>query len=77
MNQRTKVAITVVILSGAVAFFLFAPVVYWFSYGPGLAMQNPPHWDVYRSLGCATIGWGDVYSVQGLQLTCRAPPTPV
>jgi hypothetical protein len=77
MNQRTKVAITVVIVSGAVAFFLFAPVVYWFSYGPAFFMPNPPHWNMYGSLGCVTIGWGDIYSVQGLQLSCRSPPIPI
>jgi hypothetical protein len=75
MRRATKAIVGVVVI-GLVAFFFLAPIVYWFSFVPILPQQNPPHFDVYRSLGCVTIGWGDIYfgqGLQGLQLTCIQP----
>ncbi len=69
---RAAKAITVAVVIGLAAFF-FAPAIYWCSITPTFDTQNPSHWNVYRSLGCMTVGLGDTYSVQGLQLTCSPP----
>ncbi|MDG6905684.1 MAG: hypothetical protein JRN20_07870 [Nitrososphaerota archaeon] len=75
MNRRTKIVVGCLAIL-AVGFFLFAPVLYWFGYYPPLPYQNAPHYSVYRSLACATIGFGDTYTISGLHLTCNAPVIP-
>ncbi len=71
---------TVIVVVSLFAFFFFAPVAYWFSSGPGFYEQNPPHWNIYRSLSCVTLGVGVTYSQSpyygGLRLSCSAPPLP-
>jgi hypothetical protein len=54
--------------------FLFAPVAFWFTMraGPvGYESATP----VYRSLGCATIGYGDLYAPGwfGFSFGCEIP----
>ncbi|MCL5068621.1 MAG: hypothetical protein M1368_09765 [Thaumarchaeota archaeon] len=75
MSRRTKIIVTF-LAAAVVGFFLFAPVLYWFGYYPPLPFQNAPHYSVYRSLACTTIGLGDTYTPSGLHLTCNAPLIP-
>lgn len=54
--------------------FFLAPVVWWFNLGSPIAgerVSNP----VYRSLGCATLGYGDLYAPSwfGFSLGCEIP----
>jgi hypothetical protein len=74
MMRRTKAIVGLAVVV-AVTFFFFVPVFYWFTFGPGVwYTQSPPHWNVYGSLGCITLGWGDIWSSQnGLQLNCEVP----
>ena len=56
--------------------FFFAPVAFWFNErgGPAIVLEKvgPP---VYRSLGCTTIGYGDLYAPGwfGFSFGCNIP----
>lgn len=71
---RTTKAITIIVALGVLAFFLFAPVSFWFTEtaGPVGYTSSVP---VYRSFGCATIGYGDLYSPDwfGFSFGCSIP----
>ena len=76
MKRNAKVAIICVVLAIALAFFFFAPVIYWTNVTPpvppvyrtfGLVKTVP----IYRSLGCAVVGYGDLYSPGGVILNDR------
>jgi len=73
MKSRTKVVVVVVAVVIVMAFFL-APVAFWFDLraGPVGYTQTVP---VYRSLGCATVGLGDLYAPRwfGFSLGCDIP----
>jgi hypothetical protein len=73
MRRVTKVAIAAVVSVALIAFFFFAPVFYWFAFS---TVSFLPHQPVYRSLGCATVGFGDVYSpgYGGFIFGCALPP---
>jgi hypothetical protein len=70
MRRATKAAIvgTVVIFAGA--FFFLAPV----SYAGYLGQPAAPK-PVYQSLGCSTVGFGDLYAPNmfGLSFGCQIP----
>jgi hypothetical protein len=73
MRRPTKV-IAAVIATIMVVVFFFAPVVWWFNMGSpiaGVRMTTP----VYRSLGCATLGYGDLYAPGwfGFSFGCNIP----
>ena len=60
-----------------IAFFLFAPVIYWYNASPFVSGNFP----VYHSLGCATVGFGDTYASTWFntnsgffEFGCQAPP---
>jgi hypothetical protein len=88
MKRRTKIAVVCLAIAGGITLFLFAPVVYWFSlYGPLQASGQAHEYNVYRSLGCVTIGMGDTYgginvvsagqTIQSaFQLSCNRPIIP-
>jgi hypothetical protein len=67
----------IVVVLASLAFFL-APVNLWFNSGSRVAGQmfNIP---VYRSLGCATVGFGDLYSPNwfGFRFGCNLPFPPI
>jgi hypothetical protein len=74
MRRARKMAVACIIIVGILVFF-FAPIVFWFSTGP--EYQAYPHRSlnitpVYRSLGCVTVGYGDIYAPDwfGLVLGC-------
>ena len=90
MRRNRKLAlggvVGVAVFSGL---FLFAPVMYWNSYpdaffGSGGCTGTIPcmyqSHAIYRSLGCETLGIGDLYSsawgsgYQGLRLGCAFIP---
>lgn len=73
MRRVTK-AVTVVVVIGLVAFFFFAPVVHWYSLGSPIAGQTADI-PVYRSLGCAIVGLGDLYAPNwfGFSFGCNIP----
>ena len=62
MSQRTKIAITLVIVTAAIAFFLFAPVVYSPTtvYGP-LILSSYPTYPNWESASCAAFHLGFYY----------------
>jgi hypothetical protein len=88
MRRKTKVAAGGFVLAIVLVFF-FAPMLYWTSARPPIppAYFNTPGLalPVYRSLGCAILGYGVLYSpgsvtVGGLQypafgfsLGCNTP----
>jgi len=59
------------------AFFFLAPVVFWFNEYPPIVGQRTPAnaMPVYRSLGCATVGIGDLYAPSwfGFSFGCQPP----
>jgi len=58
----------------ALLVFLFAPIMFWYdATAPLIVNPNSPSLPVYRSLGCAAIGFGDLYSPHwfGLSLGCQ------
>ena len=76
MRRIVKIVLTSVIVLFFLAFF-FVPVTFWFYAGsPGAGV----HFPVYRSLGCATVGFGDLYAPNwfGLSIGCQIPvPMPI
>ena len=70
-GPRTFIVIMVAV---TVLAFLYAPVVFWFNLraGPVGSQFTTP---VYRSLGCATFGYGDLYAPGwfGFSLGCTIP----
>lgn len=76
-----RAAAGVVIVALVAAFFFCAPVAFWYNAGGGpiMAGHAPPYRPVYRSLGCAYLGFGDVYapSSGGLRLGCSGPIVPL
>jgi len=87
MKRNTKVAIGVIIIAVGLFSFFFVPAFYWFSVGTAYATPNPVFQPFYRSLGCMTVGFGDMYSTyfayadlpnwSGVQFGCSIPPLPV
>jgi sterol desaturase/sphingolipid hydroxylase (fatty acid hydroxylase superfamily) len=78
MRRITKAVIVVVVI-GLVGFFFFAPVIYWYSLGSPVARQTADI-PLYRSLGCATMGFGDLYAPNwfGFSFGCNIPvPLPL
>ncbi|MGD0319580.1 MAG: hypothetical protein ABSB56_07790 [Nitrososphaerales archaeon] len=61
MRRITKV-IAVIVVVGLFAFFFFAPVFLWGSVLVGHPATGDYVFKVYRSLGCATVGFGVLYS---------------
>ncbi|MDV3278355.1 MAG: hypothetical protein LYZ69_07805 [Nitrososphaerales archaeon] len=82
MRRMRKVAAIGIVVIVVLAFF-FAPVVFWFRAGPTfqpLPHPSPAYTNVYRSLGCVTLGFGDLYASDwfGFVLGCQIPvPVPV
>jgi hypothetical protein len=83
MRTTNKIGIAGLVSVGILAFFMFAPVFFWFNvYGPILTFPQPnkPIYSVYRSLGCVVFGFGDIliygsaYPPPELSLTCEAGP---
>ncbi len=76
--KRISMVITIIVAVGLLVFFL-APVSLWFNSGSPIAgetMSVP----VYRSLGCATVGFGDLYAPSwfGFSFGCSIPvPLPL
>jgi len=71
MKKITMIGI--VVISIAVLSFLFlAPVLYWTSVPPPIppAYARTPglQLPIYRSLGCAIFGYGDLFSPGGVTL---------
>ena len=60
MRRSRKVAVVVIAAVVVLAFFL-APVVWWFNLGSPIAGEKMAI-PVYRSLGCVTLGYGDIYA---------------
>jgi len=73
MRQGTKVAIAGIALAGFVAFF-FVPVPLWHTYRFGPAGSQVSV-NVYRSLGCSTVGFGVLYAPEwlGFSVGCAIP----
>lgn len=87
--RRALKAVTVAVLIGLLAFF-FAPVFYWYTaptgqmecrylaskgaYGcpTGVGMQTAR---VYRSLGCETVGYGDLHLLGNTTYVSNIKPT--
>ena len=83
--KRASKAIVVVLVVGLLAFFLFAPVWYWYAYPWGMigcvrsesqgsdcpAVARQFISPVYRSLGCWAVGFGDQF-VAGPYPSARA-----
>ena len=73
MKRRT-VALAGIAVVVVVAFFFLAPIAFWYNSGSPMAGQivSLP---VYRSLGCATLGMGVLYSPSwfGFMFGCQAP----
>ncbi|MDG6923313.1 MAG: hypothetical protein JRN67_08490 [Nitrososphaerota archaeon] len=79
MRSSAKVAIACIVIVVVLAIFFLAPVLFWFNSGPVIAGQTAKV-PVYRSLGCATIGYGDLWAPNwfGFHLGCTIPvPIPV
>ncbi|MDE1852968.1 MAG: hypothetical protein KGI38_04370 [Thaumarchaeota archaeon] len=74
MGRTAKVVVTVVAVAIVLTVVFFAPVSYWFteSAGPAGYQSSIP---VYRSLGCALTGFGDLYAPGwfGFSLGCSIP----
>jgi hypothetical protein len=68
---KVVVAIAVVVV---LAFFFLAPVALWLNLGSPIAGQTMSV-PVYRSLGCATVGIGDLYAPtwSGFSFGCKIP----
>ncbi len=73
MRRTTKVAVVGVTVAAALLFF-FGPVSLWFNGGSPVAGQSVSV-PVYRSLGCATVGFGDLYAPSwfGFSFGCELP----
>ncbi len=69
MKPITKAA-TIIIAIAIVSVYFFVPVVFWMS--SGAPAKSVP---VYRSLGCATLGLGDLYApgLFGFNFGCQIP----
>jgi len=81
MRRRTKAVMGGISVAAFLLFFFLAPVMLWFSIGPGYATSHPQFIPVYRSAGCVVFGYGDVYSqflaangyTFGIGLGCQIP----
>ena len=77
MRRATKAAAVATGAVVVVAFFFLAPVVFWYDQQPPIEGQQVTAYaaPVYRSLGCAAVGVGDMYSPGwfGLSFGCRPP----
>ena len=66
MQRLAKVVIAGAVFVALLAFFIvffFVPTMLWYNAtGDPIATANPNSYPVYRSLGCATIGFGVIYS---------------
>lgn len=71
-------AATAVFVTLTVGTFFFAPVVFWYSErgGPVQPGAGEHYSPVFRSLGCAYVGYGDVYApgLGGVKIGCSGPP---
>jgi hypothetical protein len=76
---RLRRAALVLVVAVAILAFFLAPVAFWHNLraGPVGSTSSTP---VYRSLGCATLGYGDLYAPGwfGFSLGCTIPvPIPL
>jgi len=73
MGRSGKAAVALIATVVVLVFFL-APVTFWFNLrvGPAGYTQTVP---VYRSLGCAVLGLGDLYAPEwfGFSFGCGIP----
>jgi hypothetical protein len=79
LSRRAAVAVSLAVVVAAAVFFL-APVSFWFNEGPPFYTAHPVYTPVYRSLGCAALGVGDLYAPGwfGFSLGCGIPvPVPL
>lgn len=76
-RPTNKAAMTVAVAVVLILFFLLAPVAFWHNEGPPIAgaSVHVSQIPIYRSLGCATVGVGDLYAPTwfGLKMGCRPP----
>jgi tetrahydromethanopterin S-methyltransferase subunit D len=78
MRRIAKLAAAGLVVVVAVGFFFLAPMSFWYYQGGG-PVGAEFHIPVYRSLGCATVGMGDLYSPGwfGFSFGCSIPvPVP-
>jgi len=79
MRRNTKVAVVVIVVVLASLAFFLAPIAFWFNSGSPIAGESAKM-SVYRSLGCVTVGLGDLYSPNwfGFSFGCQIPvPMPL
>jgi len=76
MKRRSKAVVIAGVLLVGLSTFFFAPVFYWFPYEiPAQTSSGQPLVlsQVYHSLGCSLLGFGDTYYTGDVQLAFNAP----
>jgi len=75
--KRMQKALLLIVLAATILGFFLVPVFYLGSMGPPTGSSGDSDYNVYGSLGCVVLGFGDEYSsVTGLVLACHPLPTP-